>query len=135
MVFIFRRAFGHDDPAAPLRRMVQAALIEHLGADGDDAWVDDVLITVSELTQNVGQHTGGGGELTLSGTDDGILIEVTDTTSTPPRLRRPDARQAGGRGLLLIDAMALNWGTRHRPDGKTVWALMPAPMTAGSVPV
>ncbi|WP_378078361.1 ATP-binding protein [Actinoplanes sichuanensis] len=126
--------FGHDDPAAPLRRSVLTSLAERFGATAGDAWVDDVLIAVSELVQNVSQHTGGGGELSLSATADGVLIEVADTAVTPPRLRHPDPRHAGGRGLLLIDAMALDWGTRHHDDGKTVWALMPAPVLAGALP-
>ncbi|GIF41757.1 ATP-binding protein [Actinoplanes xinjiangensis] len=124
--------FGRDDPASPLRRTVHAVLGERFGAAADDVWADDVLIAVSELVQNVVQHTGGDGTMTLSATADGLLIEVADTAVTPPRLRHPDPRHAGGRGLLLIDAMALRWGTRHRDDGKTVWAVMPTSALAGA---
>ncbi|RAK31463.1 hypothetical protein B0I29_115270 [Actinoplanes lutulentus] len=129
-VIILRASFGRDDPVSPLRRRVKAVLTERIDAAADDAWIDDALVTVSELVQNVGQHTGSGGELTVSATPDGVLIEVTDAAATPPRLRQPDSRHAGGRGLLLIDAMSLAWGTRHRDDSKTVWALMPAPVLA-----
>lgn len=133
-MIILRVAFGRDEPASPIRRRVHTALADLAGAATEDPWADDVLIAVSELVQNVCQHTGDGGELAISATPGGVLIEVTDTAVTPPRLRHPDPRHAGGRGLLLIDAMALDWGTRHRGDGKTVWALMPGPAMAGAVP-
>ncbi|KUL41513.1 ATP-binding protein [Actinoplanes awajinensis] len=132
-MIILCAVFGRDDPASPLRRMAGTALAEHVEAGSDDAWRDDVLIAVSELVQNVGQHTGGGGELTLSLTADGVLVEVADTAVGAPQVRHPGARQAGGRGLLLIDAMALAWGTRSGEAGKTVWALMPAPVTAVAI--
>ena len=31
----------------------------------------------------------------------------------------------GGRGLLLIDAVASRWGNLALDDGKVVWALLP----------
>lgn len=124
---ILRADFQHGEPAAPLRRRVQVVLTELFGAAADDAWSDDVLITVSELVQNVGQHTGGGGRLTVSLTGGGVLVEVADDATAAPHLRHPDTRHAGGRGLLLIDAMSASWGTRVQDHGKTVWALLPAP--------
>ncbi|MEV4283180.1 ATP-binding protein [Actinoplanes xinjiangensis] len=132
-MIILRSEFGRDDPASLMRHGVGAALAAIAEAGTDDAWMDDVLIVVSELVQNVLQHTPAGGELTLYTTASGVLIEVADTVATEPRLQHPDARRAGGRGLLLIDAMSLAWGTRCRDTGKTVWALMPAPATADSI--
>ncbi|MFI2643148.1 hypothetical protein [Streptomyces sp. NPDC018610] len=41
----------------------------------------------------------------------------------------PDARdeEDGGRGLVLVAALAEEWGTAARPDapGKTAWAVVP----------
>ncbi|SDS85618.1 ATP-binding protein [Actinoplanes derwentensis] len=131
-MIILSALFERDDPAAPLRHRVQTVLSVGSGAAVGAEWIGDVLIAVSELVQNVGQHTGGGGELTLSATADGLLIEVADSMIAAPRLRQPDHRQVGGRGLLLIDSISLGWGTRHHEHGKTVWALMPAPALVGS---
>lgn len=34
----------------------------------------------------------------------------------------------GGRGLLLVEALASRWGTTpYPPSGKTVWACLPLP--------
>ncbi|MFF8953432.1 ATP-binding protein [Streptomyces sp. NPDC014940] len=58
-----------------------------------------------------------------------VRVEVTDTRGDKlPELAaapagEPSAR-TGGRGLLLVEALADRWGCAPRPDGpgKTVWA-------------
>ncbi|QKW22929.1 SpoIIE family protein phosphatase [Kitasatospora sp. NA04385] len=55
--------------------------------------------------------------------DGGVLIcEVSDGSSTAPHLRRARNDDEGGRGLLLVAQLCRNWGTRHTPRGKTIWA-------------
>ena len=40
----------------------------------------------------------------------------------------PDAESAeGGRGLILVDALAAAWGSTPAPDGKHVWATLRVP--------
>jgi hypothetical protein len=117
-----RLEFPHGFPAAPARRAAAAAL---------RAWnmshrADDVLLVTTELVQNVSLHTTGGGELHVALRPNGILIEVADTSPQPPVLRAHDPRGLGGRGLLILAAVARRWGCRpvswagHR--GKVVWA-------------
>ncbi|WP_181359187.1 ATP-binding protein [Streptomyces sporangiiformans] len=36
-------------------------------------------------------------------------------------LRRAGADDEAGRGLLLLDAVAVRWGVEQAPGGKTVW--------------
>jgi hypothetical protein len=38
---------------------------------------------------------------------------------------RPDSSRIGGRGMLMVSAMGIAWGTRRTTGGKTVWAEMP----------
>ena len=58
-----------------------------------------------------------------------IRIEVTDAASTKrPPMTAPSSYPEGesGRGLLLVDALAVRWGwVPRRPVGKTVWAVVP----------
>ncbi|MFG2692197.1 SpoIIE family protein phosphatase [Kitasatospora sp. NPDC048407] len=55
--------------------------------------------------------------------DGGTLIcEVSDASSTAPHMRRARTYDEGGRGLLLVAQLCRNWGTRHTPRGKTIWA-------------
>jgi anti-sigma regulatory factor (Ser/Thr protein kinase) len=87
--------------------------------------VEDSLLVIAELVHNVLQHTDRGGELVLTRRGDEILIEVADHSPTPPRPFPPDHRRVGGRGLLLVAALAGGWGSRPTADGKVVWARMP----------
>ena len=122
---MFELAFGNGDPAAPLRQRARTALIALQGVR-DETWLDDVLVAISELVQNVSQHTRGGGKLRVTLETDAVLIEVADGDPTAPAVQRPCADRPGGRGLLLIDLMAVNWGVVRRPAGKVVWARLPA---------
>jgi len=84
--------------------------------------VQDVLLVITELAENVVQHTEGGGELRLIRHDDAVQVEVYDQSRTFPQLQRPDPRRPGGRGLQLVAAIAQQWGCRPTPAGKVVWA-------------
>ncbi len=113
---------AHDTSAELARRTVEGALQAwHLSGH-----VSDVLLVVTELVQNVTQHTAGGGQLRLLLQTTSILIEVTDTDPTLPRIPEPDLRRIGGRGLLIVAAVALTWGSRNTSwagkPGKIVWA-------------
>ena len=38
----------------------------------------------------------------------------------------PDARQMGGRGLLLVEGLGKDWGAYRKASGKVVWVLIDA---------
>ena len=87
------------------------------------------LIT-AELTANAVRHghvPGRDFHLQLTLVEGTFRIEVTDTRaekqppSTPPA---PDSTSESGRGLLLVAALADDWGVspRRAAPGKTVWA-------------
>ncbi|MEU8648903.1 ATP-binding protein [Streptomyces sp. NPDC048737] len=61
---------------------------------------------------------------------DGLLrLEVSDAGSGRPEVRAPRDEETGGRGLLLVEALAHRWGVEERAGGigKTVWAELKAP--------
>ena len=112
----------HDTPASTARRVCRVAL-----DDWDlTACADDVLLVATELVHNVHQHTDDGGHLRLSLHDDAILVEVTDSDPRAPQPQLLDRGKTGGRGLLLVAAVARRWGSRPAfwagRRGKTVWA-------------
>jgi anti-sigma regulatory factor (Ser/Thr protein kinase) len=117
-----RLPLDHGTPASRARRLAERALQRWNLSDR----ADDVLLVTTELVQNVTQHTDDGGELRLRLEGDSILVEVTDTNPDAPRLRSPELDRAGGRGMLLIAAVARQWGSRPAAwagrAGKTVWA-------------
>ncbi|MEU9368446.1 SpoIIE family protein phosphatase [Streptomyces avermitilis] len=51
-----------------------------------------------------------------------LSCEVSDGSSTSPRLRRAATTDEGGRGLFLVAQFAERWGTRYTPFGKVIWA-------------
>ena len=78
-------------------------------------------LLTDELVANVVRHVGS--PLTLRATKEGatLRIEVDDPSTDPPVLRHPDVHEARGRGILLVDALATQWGAEIHSDGKTVW--------------
>ncbi|MFC4907335.1 ATP-binding protein [Actinomadura gamaensis] len=103
----------------------------HLAAD--PCALDDVILIVDELITNAVVH--GRGTVRLRLTLDGapatpvLLGEITDDHPGLPasvRAGRPAPPPVldwseDGRGLLLVDALATDYGAYARPPGKTVW--------------
>ncbi|MDF3293245.1 SpoIIE family protein phosphatase [Streptomyces silvisoli] len=54
-----------------------------------------------------------------------LICEVSDGSSTSPRLRWAATTDEGGRGLFLVAQFAQRWGTRYTPTGKVIWAEQP----------
>ncbi|MGW9029510.1 SpoIIE family protein phosphatase [Streptomyces sp. NPDC055722] len=57
--------------------------------------------------------------------DRALIFEVSDGSSTSPRLRRAAVTDEGGRGLFLVAQLTERWGTRYTPTGKVIWAEQP----------
>lgn len=82
----------------------------------------DALIVVGELLENALIHGGGPRQLRIHRAHDPceVTVAVADIGTGEPKLRVPD--HGGGRGLLLVDQLSLDWGVSHHDDGKLVWA-------------
>ncbi|NYI07848.1 ATP-binding protein [Allostreptomyces psammosilenae] len=90
--------------------------------------LDDATVCVSELVSNAVRHGSPPGRAIHLGLlpllPAGLLrLEVGDDGPGVPRPRAPVADDAiGGRGLLLVAALASAWGSEPRPlAGKVVW--------------
>lgn len=120
-----------------------ARLARRLASCQMDAWGrrhgtpahDSVELIAAEPAANAATHgriPDRDAELRLSREDGGhVRIEVSDARGE----RLPEARDAGseedgGRGLLLVAALAEKWGTAPRPGapGETVWAAPATPV-------
>ncbi|MGQ4485793.1 ATP-binding protein [Streptomyces sp. SAS_281] len=97
--------------------------------DGEDA--GDLLLCVSELLANVITHVGERTpvSLRLSATPSRrVRVAVSDPAATVwPVLRETGPEGTSGRGLQLLDALALRWGVEQSPHRKTVWCELRAP--------
>ncbi|MFF8289576.1 SpoIIE family protein phosphatase [Streptomyces sp. NPDC016309] len=88
------------------------------------AFADDAELVTGELLGNVLLHTEGGAVLTLEVLPEPVRrvrLTVQDRSSAWPRRRTPGEAATSGRGLLLLDALALRWGVEPRGEGKAVW--------------
>lgn len=86
---------------------------------------DDVLTCVSELTTNVVRHDethGHSFRVALSGRNGLLRIEVHDASRRHPVVKSPSTDSTTGRGLLLVNELADEWGVEPQdPRGKVVW--------------
>jgi anti-sigma regulatory factor (Ser/Thr protein kinase) len=113
---------SETDAAWPerLRRIVRAGLTYWRRTD----LIDTAALLLTELATNALRH-GKGSDISVRVffRDDRLVIEVDDGCPTRPELRHPKLDDEGGRGLLLVEAMAAEWGVS--PDGTTTWCTLP----------
>ncbi|MER6384313.1 ATP-binding protein [Streptomyces sp. NPDC001250] len=110
---------------------VRRAVREHLNHTS----CPELQLCVSELLANVINHIGEGTPVTvrLTRLEGGrTRLEVSDPDAHAWLVRRrPGADEESGRGLLLVDAVAVRWGVEHCPGGKTVWCELPGENAGG----
>jgi len=82
--------------------------------------VGSASVIASELVTNAVDHANTMATLRVSLLPRFVTIAVKDGSIVEPRRRRPDL--SGGRGLLLVEAMAHSWGWLPVDGGKVVWA-------------
>jgi len=89
------------------------------GAEGYEYGAAQVL---TELATNAALHAASPYTVDLRLEPEGLLIEVTDDSPRPPRQRHYSIDATTGRGIGLVAALSVDWGTTARHAGKTVWA-------------
>lgn len=107
-----------DEAPGTARRAVRAL---HGGLDYRCLEITELLVT--EVVTNAVLH-GGRGDVEVSfwirdGALDILVVDTGPGLISPPRLR-----EAGGRGLSLVDQLALHWGSSPEPLS-VVWFAVP----------
>jgi anti-sigma regulatory factor (Ser/Thr protein kinase) len=115
------RSFDRDPSSvAAARRFTRAAL----SREPEDA-VEAVELMVSELATNSIRHAHSGFCLMIAPFEREVRVEVSDASTSPPRMRYPKPGELSGRGLRIVDMLADAWGVeRRRSRGKTVWFVL-----------
>lgn len=93
---------------------------------------DSAVLILSELVGNAALHARVTPEQVIETryfrSSCGLRIEVHDGSPDRPLPRTPDPEASDGRGLLLVDALADEWGVAERGGpGKAVWASLSVP--------
>ncbi|WP_409470648.1 ATP-binding protein [Streptomyces sp. HC307] len=130
----FAEQFISSPRGARLARRLAVRCLEEWGYPPASDASCTVALVVGELAANAVQHGRVPGRdfglrLVLDAAAGLVRIEVSDAASAkrPPTVP-PSSFPEGesGRGLLLVDVLAVRWGSApRRPVGKTVWAEVP----------
>lgn len=145
LLVLRRRGTPTARGGGPLRQRLEPgdtegpALARHLIRAAVAAWgardrADEIELAADELMTNALVHTDGGGDVSMRLTGQGrIRIEVEDSSSALPRPREAGDWAVSGRGLMLVDRLADEWGVEPRGSGKCVWCefALVAPEQAG----
>lgn len=116
---ILDRAFPRTAESVPTARH----FVTNAVGDVPQDVLDRVALLVSELATNAIRHGGTDFIVRVKQTDSEIAIEIADAGEGTPTLRKAQPRDASGRGLRIVEALADSWGVRPEPngEGKTVW--------------
>lgn len=96
---------------------------EHLS----DGLADDCALMVSELVTNAVVHGGSAVRLRLTIHPGWIYVEVADDGCGVPQVTDGDPEATSGRGLIIVDSLAREWGVLSQPGGgKIVWFILQA---------
>lgn len=111
---------GSERCVAHARRFVRDLVGEEHPA------VDDAELCASELVTNAVMHTesGNGGHVTITVARDGDVLEVCvadDGADGEVPHVRDEASAENGRGILIVAALAAEWGVEAERDGTTTW--------------
>jgi anti-sigma regulatory factor (Ser/Thr protein kinase) len=110
------------ESAVPAARRVVAALLQLWQAT---VRVADAELIISELVTNAIRHAGHSARLELDiavEADGRVLLGLADGSALKPEIRELTGDQPTGRGMQIVERLAVAWGADDRPDGKRVWA-------------
>ncbi|AGP56328.1 ATP-binding protein [Streptomyces rapamycinicus] len=115
--------------AAQIRRISAA----HLRLWGISDCIETARLLISELVTNAIRY----GErddisFSLSHLKGEVRIDVDDGTPGRPRVKRPTIDKETGRGMLIVDTLADEWGTSD--DGSRTWATITVPTSMRTTP-
>jgi anti-sigma regulatory factor (Ser/Thr protein kinase) len=95
---------------------------------------DTAVLLASELATNAVRYAATPVTVWLGHRLDRIVLSVEDASHASTTVRDPNIMDEGGRGLLLVDALADRWGERELATGKLVWAEIATRPPSGSAP-
>lgn len=111
--------------AARARRFVVDALASWNLAEP----AETAALLVTELVTNAILHAHTEIELIVAWSKGLLTVAVRDGSPTAPSRRHHSAESGTGRGLVLVDALADEWGVEQTAGGKSVWFALRAPAT------
>ncbi|NEC92369.1 ATP-binding protein [Streptomyces sp. SID12501] len=123
---------GTEGEVSPARRAV-VDQVRAWGVPLDDETADTIRLVASELITNGVVHGEGPVTVVLYHRPGSLVIEVLDGNPGAPTLRCAQAEDESGRGVALVDFLAVRSGWEPVGRGKRVWAQLVIPKPAPAV--
>ena len=83
---------------------------------------DAAVLMASELATNAVRYARTPLHVWLARRPDRLVVSVEDASTEPAQRRRVTDVDEGGRGLQVVEALAVSWGEKDRRRGTVVWA-------------
>lgn len=115
---VHRLEFDLRPEGAALARGFTAGVLRGAGREHQ---VDTAVLLVSELVSNAVRHARGPCAIVVDLSGDGVVISVEDGDDRRPTPREAEDTHEQGRGLLIVSALADDWGVRSLDAGKAIW--------------
>ncbi|WP_369228520.1 ATP-binding protein (plasmid) [Streptomyces sp. R39] len=112
---------------------VARCLVRDILGDADESWAEGIVLVADELVGNAYRHVEASKpiEIAVDLYGWGAVVQVTDggsdVNAIPRRPELPMLEAEGGRGLILVEALASSWFARPTAPGKAVVALFHHP--------
>jgi anti-sigma regulatory factor (Ser/Thr protein kinase) len=121
------------DRGSPRRaRSFCADQLRSVLGSGGAATVQDAVLVVSELVTNAVNAGCSSTTVELSLHRTHLRLAVHDDAPGRPLQRPAAATEEHGRGLLVVEQVARDWGVQAELHGKVVWAELPVPVGLGA---
>lgn len=111
-----------DLGAIPVARREVVAIVRRWDVLVQEETVESLELLAGEVIANAVVHTGRACQVTVFWDGTRVRLETEDERTGPlPEGHSADAEDESGRGLRLIDSLALAWGSHTTAGGKAVW--------------
>jgi signal transduction histidine kinase len=130
------RSFRADTRApGAARDFVDVELTRRFAPIARPPVIDDALLVVSELVTNALRAGSSSASVLVRLHRAELEIAVTDDAPGQPEVQHAAPSESHGRGLLIVQMVAAQWGTDNLPVGKCVWAALalPTPVALAAV--
>ncbi len=113
-------------PVPESTRAARHFVLDALGSRPDHLLAVDAAIVTAELAANAVLHARSGFTVAVMQSAAGVRISVRDAAPLQAADGRAPLALSQGHGLWVVAQVAENWAVEALPDGKVVWAELPA---------
>lgn len=109
-------------PASPQSAALARRFVREAVCPAHESLLEDAQLLASETVANAAVHGGPPIVLSVHCAGDALEVRVRDGSPVLPQVQPADELAEGGRGLMLVELLAADWGIHPvNPASKEVW--------------